>query len=159
MLTHRFRSGLVQLVRFQVSPETVIEPGDLLWHDDGVVKPAADLPWTTDAATTRAAFAAAFAGVAHTPSAEGEADDVSVDVSPLAVYEADAIAAAFKVGDFLAPATAAGALSSRTLERVANPAHAIARAAENSLGASSTVRACFASAVHAGSSNVNAAVG
>lgn len=159
MLTHRFRSGLVQLVRFHVAAETVIEAGDLLWHDAGSVKPAADFAWTTDLATTRAAFAAAFVGVAHTPSAEGEEDDVSVDVSPLAVYEADAVAATFKVGDALAPAETASALSSRTLEKVSNAAHAVARAAENAVGSPTTVRVCFASAVHAGSANVNAALG
>ncbi len=159
MLTHRFRSGLVQLVRFHVAPETVIEAGDLLWNDAGFVKPASEFAWTTDLATTRAAFAAAFAGIAHTPSADGETEDVSVDLSPLAVYELDAVAAGFKVGDALAPAEDSSTLSSRTLEKVSNAAHAIARSAENVVGTASNVRACLASAVHAGSSNVNAAVG
>jgi hypothetical protein len=159
MLTHRFRSGLVQLVRFHVAAETVIEAGDLLWQDLGYVRPASEFQWTTDIATTRAAFAAAFAGIAHTPSAEGETTDVSVDISPLAVYEMTAVPASFEIGEALAPAETSSALSSRTLERVANPAHAIARSVENSAGVSAVVRAAFASAIHPGSANVNAALG
>lgn len=159
MPTHRFRSGLVQLVRFHVAAQTVIEAGDLLWHDVGFVRPASEFMWTTDLATTRAAFAAVFAGIAHSPSAAGETKDVSVDISPLAVYEMTAAPTTFEVGEPLAPAETSSALSSRTLERVANPAHAIARSIENTAGVSATVRAAFASAVHTGSANVNAALG
>ncbi|HEX6984538.1 MAG TPA: hypothetical protein VF170_04140 [Planctomycetaceae bacterium] len=159
MTTTRFRSGLVQLVRCRVQAETVIEPGDLLYLSGGSVRPAADFPWTTDLATTRAAFAAQFVGVAHTGSADGETDDVSVDVSPLAVYEAEASEQSYEVGDLLAPAETVAALSSRQLERVANAGHAIARSVEITPSLSPTVRACFASAYHAGSANVNAAVG
>ena len=155
----RFRSGLVQLVRFPVSAATVIEPGDLLFLSSGLVAPAADFTWTTDLATTQAAFAAAFVGVAYTGSADGETEAVSVDISPLAVYESDANAATFNVGDLLAPAETLSALANQTLDQVASASLAIARAMETTAASSPTVRACFASSIHAASANVNAAVG
>lgn len=155
----RFRSGLVQLVRFPVSSATVIEPGDLLFVSGGLVAPAADFTWTTDLATTQAAFAAAFVGVAYSGSADGETEPVSVDVSPLAVYESEANPAAFSVGDLLAPAETVSALASQMLDQVASAAQAIARAMETTATNSPTVRACFASSIHTASANVNAAVG
>src|SRR5687768_15859861 len=103
MSTVPFRSGIVQLIRCPVLAATVIEPGDLLFLDADTVKPAADFTWTTDLATTRGNFAAKFLGIAHTGSADGETDDVSVDVSPLAVYEATGSEQSYKVGDLLAP--------------------------------------------------------
>ncbi|MBA3314668.1 MAG: hypothetical protein M3552_07600 [Planctomycetota bacterium] len=159
MTTTRFRSGLVQLARFRVSESTVIEPGDLLYLDGGVVRPAGDFAWQTDLATTRAAFAAVFVGIAHTGSAAGETDLVSADISPLAVYEAVTIPANFNVGDLLAPAETVSALASQTLDQVSDPSHAIARSVESTTATSPTVRSCFASSIHAGSANVNAAVG
>lgn len=158
-MTTRFRSGLVQLVRFRVAEATVIEPGDLLYLDGGAVRPAADFPWTTDLATTRAAFAAVFVGIAHTGSAAGEAEPVSADISPMAVYEVDTVSAIFNVGDLLAPAETLSALSSRTLEQISNAAQAIARSVESIEAFSPRIRACFASSIHAGSANVNAAIG
>lgn len=159
LMTTRFRSGLVQLIRFPVAEDAVIEPGDLLYLDSGLVRSAGDFPWTTDLATTRAAFAAAFAGIAHTGSAEGETEPISAAISPMVVYEVDVASATFDVGDLLAPAETVAALSSRTLEQVGSPAHAIGRTVESVTALSSRVRASFASSIHAGSANVNAAVG
>jgi hypothetical protein len=159
MSTVPFRSGIVQLIRCPVLAATIIEPGDLLFLDADTVKPAADFTWTTDLATTRGNFAAKFLGIAHTGLADGETDDVSVDVSPLAVYEATGSEQSYKVGDLLAPAETVTALSSRQLEQVVTAAHAIARSVETTPSMSPTVRACFASAYHAASANVNAAIG
>lgn len=156
---NRFRSGLVQLVRFPVAAETVIEPGDLLYVSSGVVAPAADFTWTTDLATTQAAFAAAFAGVAYSGSADGETEPVSVDISPLAVYESALSPAALDVGDLLAPAETVSALANQTLDAVSSAAQAIARAMETATASSSSVRVCFASSIHTASANVNAAIG
>ena len=89
----RFRSGQVELRRVRVDSGTVIEAGDLVYLDTDDVKPASDFPWDTNLATTQAAFAAVFLGVAHTASADGETDDVSVDVSPHSVYEFDVASA------------------------------------------------------------------
>ena len=154
-----FRSGIVQLVRCPVLSATVIEPGDLVWLDSGNAKPASDFAWTTDLATTRGNFAAKFLGLAHTGSEDGETEPISVDVSPFAVYECEAAALNYRVGDPLAPAETVSALSNRQLEQVANVAHAIARSAEATAALATNVRACFASAYHAGSANVNAAIG
>src|SRR5690606_15130961 len=111
-----FRSGVVQLVRCPVVSTTILAPGDLVYLDEGAVKPAGDSPWTTDLATTRGNFAAQFLGVAYSGSDDGETDDVSVDVSPLAVYELAAKSGEYAFGDLLAPAEAINALSSRTVE-------------------------------------------
>ena len=157
MPTH-FRSGIVHLVRFEVAPATVIEPGDLLFLTSGKVEPAAMFPWTTDLATTRAAFAAAFVGVAHTGSADGEDEPVSVDVSPLAIYEVEVNTAAFQIGNPLAPAETVNALDSQLLEQTGNAAEAIARCMESAAAAPS-IRCCLASSIHTASANVNAAVG
>ncbi|QDT36109.1 capsid cement protein [Stratiformator vulcanicus] len=155
----RFRSGQVQLRKVRVGSDTVIDPGDLLFLDSGVAKPAADFAWDTDLATTRAAFAAAFLGVAHSRSIAGETDPVSVDISPLSVYELETAAAAFELGDTLAPDEATETLTSTTLEKATDATHAIARAAEYAPTGSTRLRVQFASAFHPGSANANAAVG
>ncbi len=159
MTTTRFRSGLVQLARFRVSASTVIEPGDLLYLNGNLVHPAGDFTWLTDLATTRAAFAAAFVGIAHTGSADGNTELVSADISPLAVYEAATIPSEFSVGHLLAPSETLLALASQTLDQVFDPAQAIARSVEPTGSASPTIRVNFASSIHAGSANVNAALG
>ena len=97
----RFRSGQVLLHKVRVDGGTVIDAGDLVYLDGDDVKPASSFPWDTDLATTQAAFAAVFLGVAHQQSAAGETDDLSIDLSPHAVYEFDANSAAYEIGDLL----------------------------------------------------------
>jgi hypothetical protein len=154
----RFRSGQVELRRVRVDSGTVIEAGDLVYLDTDDVKPASDFPWDTNLATTQAAFAAVFLGVAHTASADGETDDVSVDVSPLSVYEFDAASAAYEVGAILGPDELSSALMDQQLEAAAAAA-GIARAAEYRPAGATTLRVQFASAFHAASANVNAEIG
>ena len=115
----RFRSGQVQLHRLRVDGGTVLEAGDLVYLDADDVKPAKDFPWTTDLATTQGAFAAVFLGVCHQQSADGDTDDVSVDLSPLSVYEFDVNADVYEVGDALGPDEQASALMNQQLEAVA----------------------------------------
>jgi hypothetical protein len=155
----RFRSGQVQLHKFRVDSGTVIEAGDLVYLDGDDVKPAASFTWTTDLATTQAAFAAQFAGVAHQSSASGQTADISVDVSPMSIYEFDVNSAAYEVGDVLAPDELLSAIMSQQLESVASANLGIARASEYRASSSSRLRVTFASAYHSGSSNVNAEVG
>jgi hypothetical protein len=155
----RFRSGQVELHRLRVDDETVLEPGDLVYLDTDDVKPAADFPFDTDLATTRGAFAAVFLGVCHQPSAEGESNDVSIDLSPLSVYEYEVDSATFEVGDLLAPDGDSDEIVSQRLAKVASAAQAIARSAEYKASAATLLRMQFASAFHTGSSNVNAALG
>ena len=154
----RFRSGQVQLRKLRVDSGTVIEAGDLVFLDTDDVKPAADFTWDTDLATTQAAFAAVFLGVAHQQSADGDTDDVSVDLSPFSVYEFDVNSATYEVGDPLGPDENASQLMSRQLEAAAS-ANSIARAAEYQPAAQATLRVTFASAYHTGSANTNAAIG
>jgi hypothetical protein len=155
----RFRSGQVQLARLRVDSGTVIEAGDMVFLDSDDVKPASDFTWDTDLATTQAAFAASFLGIAHQQSAAGDTDDVSVDLSPLAVYEFDVNAATYEVGDPLGPDENSSALMDQQLEAVGSAALGIARAVEYKAASSALLRVTFASAFHAGSANANAAIG
>jgi len=93
----RYRFGDENPRLFAVDSGTVIEIGDLLWLDTDDVKPASDLTWNTDLATTQADFAAKFAGVAMEASPSGETEDIRVGTT--GVYEFDCDAATFEVGD------------------------------------------------------------
>lgn len=155
----RFRSGQVQLARLRVDSGTVIEAGDMVFLDSDDVKPASDFTWTTDLATTQALFAAAFLGIAHQQSADGDTDDISVDLSPHAVYEFDVNAATYEVGDALGPDENSSALMDQQLEAVASAALGIARAVEYRAASSPLLRVTFASAFHNGSANANASIG
>ena len=154
----RFRSGQVQLHKLRVDSGTIIEAGDLVFLDTDDVKPAADFPWNTDLITTQGDFAAVFLGVAHQQSADGDSEDLSIDLSPFSVYEFDVNSATYEVGDSLGPDENSSALMNQQLEAAVSTA-GIARAAEYKAAAATTLRVIFASAYHAGSSNVNSAVG
>jgi hypothetical protein len=155
----RFRSGQVELHKVRVDSATVIEAGDLVWLDTDDAKPASAFTWTTDLATTQGNFAAAFLGVAHQSSADGETDDISVDLSPFSVYEFDVASDTYEVGDLLGPSSASNLLTDQKLQSVASSSLAIVRAAEYKTAASSLLRVQFASAYHPASANVNANVG
>lgn len=154
----RFRSGQVHLRKARVAAETVISAGDLLWLDDGEARPASAFPWEGDLETTQAAFAAAFLGVAHQPSAAGDVHPVSVDVSPDSVYEFDCPPAAYSLGQPLGPDELTGGLLSQQLEAAAATS-AVARAAEFTGAGATSVRVTFASAFHTSSANAHAALG
>lgn len=155
----RFRSGQVQLRKVRVDAATVIEAGDLVWLNTDDARPASAFPWTTNLATTQAAFAEKFLGVAHQQSKAGDSDPISVDVSPNSVYEFDAHPATYELGALLGPDEASSTLMSQRLEAVGAAGNAIARAAEYTPGSQGTLRVTFASAYSTGSANVNAAVG
>lgn len=157
--TMRFRSGTVQLQKVRVDSGTEIEAGDMVFLDEDDVKPAGDFPWTTDLATTQGAFAGAFLGIAYQSSGVGETDPISVDVSPLSVYEYGVNSAMYEVGDLLGPDNASSVLQNQQLEGVASGGLAMARAAEFKTSASSLLRVNFASAFFTGSGNVNATIG
>ena len=154
----RFRSGQVLLRRVPVNVDTVIEVGDLLWLDGDEVKPASDFTWDTDLATSQAAFAAVFLGIAHQPSAAGESIPVSIDVSSQSVYEFDTDNAAYTFGQSLGPGENSSTLSNKQLTS-ATASSSIARAAEFSTTATNKLRVSFASAFALNSSNVNSSLG
>ena len=153
----RFRSGQVHLRKVRVDANTVISAGDLLWLDGDDAKPASDFPWNTDLATTQADFAAQFLGIAHQQSANGQTDPISVDVSATSVYEFDAAAAPYEVGQPLGPNENASELMNQKLAAAA-ASNAIARAAEYAPSATS-LRVTFASAYATGSANTNTTLG
>ncbi|MDZ4685747.1 MAG: hypothetical protein SH850_11830 [Planctomycetaceae bacterium] len=155
----RFRSGQVELHRLRVDSGTVLNPGDLVYLDTDDVKPASDLPFDTDLATTRDNFGAVFLGICHQASADGETADVSVDLSPLSVYEYDCDSATYEVGTLLAADGDGTGLEAQRLSKTTSAAAAIARSAEYKASAATLIRAQFASAFHPASSNVNAAIG
>jgi hypothetical protein len=155
----RFRSGQVQLVKCRVDSATVIEAGDMVWLDGDDVKPASAFEWTTNLATTQGNFAAKFVGIAHQQSGDGDVSPISVDISPLSVYEMDVPSTTYEVGGLLGPDEGSSALMDQQLETVASAASAIARAVEFKATAAGTLRVSFASAYCAASANVNAAVG
>ncbi len=155
----RFRSGQVELHKLRVDSNTVLAAGDLVFLDSDDVKPASDFPFTTDLATTRGNFAAVFLGVCHQASAAGATADVSIDLSPLSVYEFDVATDTFEVGDKLACDGNSDGLANQQLAKVSSPAVAIARAAEFKAVAANLLRVQFASAFHPASANVNAAIG
>ena len=155
----RFRSGQVFLHKLRVDSATVIEAGDLVFLDTDDVKPASDFTFTTDLATTQGNFAATFLGVAHQQSGAGDTHDLSIDLSPHAVYEFDVNPATYEVGDLLGPDELSSALMDQQLEAVASSNLAIARSAEYKASSSALLRVTFASAFHTGSSNLNAQIG
>lgn len=155
----RFRSGQVHLIKCRVDAGTVIEAGDMVWLDGDDVKPASAFAWDTNLATTQGGFAAKFIGVAHQQSADGDTAPLSVDLSPLSVYEMDVPSTTYEVGGLLGPDESSSTLMDQQLESVASGAAAIARAVEFKATASGTLRVSFASAFSAASANVNAAIG
>lgn len=155
----RFRSGPVQLIRANVSVDSAIEPGDLLFLDATEAKPSGEFIWDTNLATTQAAFADVFLGIAHERSAVGEEAPISVDVSPHSVYEFDVDVSTYALGTLLGPDEDSGALMNQQLETVAAASRAIARCIEFSDGVVTRARVTFAPAYSTGSANANAAVG
>ena len=154
----RFRSGQVQLRKVRVETNAKIEAGDLLWLDGTVAKPASDFAWVTDLATTQAAFAAKFLGIAHQPSAVGESHPISVDISPDSVYEFDCSPGTYEFGTPLAPDESQSTLMNQQFESTL-AANAIARSAEFTTGTVSTLRVTLTSAFATSSANVNASLG
>lgn len=154
----RFRSGQVQLRKVRVDASSTIHAGDLLWLDGNVARPASEYAWNTDLATTQAEFAAKFLGVAHQPSAAGESTPISVDVSPQSVYEFDVSLGSYEIGQPLGPDENLSLLMSQQLES-ALPANAIARSAEYTTAAVTTLRVTLAPAYSTGSSNLNSNLG
>ena len=155
----RFRGGHVQLRRLRVDSDTLLDAGDLVYLDSDDVKPASNFPWNTDLGTTQSDFAAVFLGVVQQPSTSGETGNVSVDVSPLSIYEFNVHSDLYEVGSLLGPDELNSALMSQQLEKTAGNASAIARSAEFSSANTNFLRMTFASAFHTGSANTNAQIG
>src|SRR5690606_26969949 len=116
--------------KFRVESSTVIEPGDMVYLDETVVRPASEIFWNEDLATSRADFADVFLGIAHERSANGDSAPVSVDVSAMSIYEFRVTSSTFTNGDILAPEEGDSDLLNQQLAHVASASQAVARAAE-----------------------------
>jgi len=131
----RYRWGEENPRLFAVDSATVIEIGDLLWLDTDDVKPAADLTWNANLATTQGDFAAAFAGVAMQASKAGETDEIRVATT--AIFEFACAAATFEIGNIINCAKATGdALES---QKVVAATDAIGKVAKREASNSTTV--------------------
>lgn len=113
-----------QIIYAKVDTATVIVAGDLLWYDtsDDEVKPAADLTWNTNIATTQADFANVYAGVALASHAggSGTVTNFPVDISPTSLYEFTCTSETHQLDETLGPAKASGdALLSNKLVKAA----------------------------------------
>ena len=152
----RHRHGPQLLIKCAVDSATVIEVGDLVWLDTDDVKPATSFTWDTNLATTQAAFAATFLGVAQEASASGSTGEISVDVSPLAVYELDAASSTYEIGDPLGPDQTGSGSSATMMDQQlesAVPASAVARCVKRRATAGTSVEVIFASAYFADNTN------
>ena len=154
-----FRSGQVVLQKFRVESSSVVEPGDMVFLDDTVIRPASEMWWNTDLATTQADFADMFVGIAHEKSENGEDAPVSIDVSSSSVYEFAVANATYDNGNPLAPDGSGSQLLNQQLTYADPATQAIARAAEFVDQMTTRLRVTFASAYSTSSANSNAAIG
>jgi len=164
-MSNVYKGGEQSIHTVPVASSTAIKVGDLVWLDTatGQCKPANAFTWTTDLATTQAAFAAKFLGVAVSQHFAGDSADtaIEVDTSPMSLWQTGCVASAFQVGDMLAPAQDGGnsLLSNTVLAKTATVACAIARSHNYLPNADVQIKVHYASAFDAASANKNAQIG
>ena len=132
-MAHTHRTGVVDLLVASVKltggvPTNTINVGDLVAMEANKAVPATAFTWTTDLATTRTNFAAAFLGVSSDRSRAGTTDtrDLEIGVDTDGNIEFDCASASYVIGDYLAPQKAVGNALVQTVEKVATKAQAIA---------------------------------
>lgn len=125
--TMRWRYGDTNPVMFAVDAATVVEIGDLLWHDTDDVKPASQQADQGTATLNQQAFQDKFAGVAMQASRSG--DTQPLRVATTGVFEFDCAASPFEVGALVGPTeNAAGtALLNQSVVGVGAAGQAIGR--------------------------------
>lgn len=156
-----FLKGHHQLIAYPVASATEVARGDMTWMagSDNEVYPASDFPWDTNIATTQAAFAALFAGIAYQKSESGDTDDVSVDVSADTYYEFDCVSGTYTASTTFGPDQDATAdLLSQKLES-AVVGSSVARCQKNYSAATTRVEVRFASAHNPSANNKDTALG
>lgn len=125
-----------------VATATVISIGDLCWQDSAAAntpKPASDVSWNVDLATTQADFIATFLGDAAQASASGDTDAIRLGTT--GVYEFDCAAATFAIGDLVGPAKQTGnLLENQKVAAVAGVTMAVGRVAEDVPANATTVK-------------------
>ncbi len=158
----RFRQGTVLLVHVPVALEVVYKPGDLLCLVDGVAYPLEHWENVVGGAVTHSDLPSYFLGVCHSESGLQGVEQISVDISPMSVYEFDVDSNEYEFGEPLRPALNQDGISewfSNTELISSLPENAIARAMEYQIEPSNKLRVSFASAFCSGSSNKFARLG
>jgi len=98
----RFRKADAKRIKmYPVDKATVIDIGDLLYHDTNDVKPASSQADQLSEAKNQDVFAAEFAGIAMEASTDADSDDIAV--ATLGVFEMDSPSATYEIGDVLGP--------------------------------------------------------
>lgn len=163
MSAAQYRAGAQSIQPVPRASTMVINAGDMLFLDtsSGQCKPAAQFTWTTDLATTQAAFAAVFLGIARSSHISGDTSDCQVDMSAQAIYACACVLATFHVGDLVTPAQdgSNNNLSSNVVQKTATAAAGIGRVHHYVTPADTTVSVKFGSAFNTGSGHKNAGFG
>jgi hypothetical protein len=127
-----------------VASATVIEKGDLLYHDstNNDVRPASSQADNGAEEDNQAEFARNFLGVALQASANGDTDDILVETSLEHEYSVTVPSATYRFGDYLgaSEATSGTALEDQQLEAVGSDDIAIFVVTDDSSSARTTVR-------------------
>ena len=108
----------------------MIEAGDCVYWDNAnkTVRPASDLAWDTDLATTQGDFVDLFVGMSA-DSRSGDTVDVQVDSAGVKEFDCDA--AKFEIGDLVGMAKQTGnALENQKVVSVSSASQAIGRVAK-----------------------------
>lgn len=143
------RTGPVAAKHYNVQLNTGVKqydinPGDLLALAAGFVVSAPNFTWTTDVATTRLNFAAAFVGIASGASDKDKPTDLR-DLTVLATQdgevEFDCAAATYLADSLLTPRKDVGNNLLNTVEATVIPAAAIARVSVSTGAGATRVRA------------------
>lgn len=122
-------------LHFAVDAAVDFLPGDMVFHDADDVKPAHDLTWDTDEATTRKKFCAKFAGISLDKATTTSTEEALVQTA--GIVKLANTSTTFEVGDMVGPEKDAGGnyLDSNKVEKVTDPAEAIGWVVERAAAA------------------------
>lgn len=134
-------------VKAPVASATVIEVGDLIYHDssNNDVRPASSQADNGEEEGNQAEFARNFAGVALHASASGDTDDVLVETSLTKEYTFTVPSGTYRVGSLLGASEASSgtALEDQQLEAVSSDDLAIAIVTDDSSSARTSLKCRF----------------
>jgi hypothetical protein len=145
----RLRKGTERAIRAPINQGIACSVGDMMYEDtDGSAKPAGLFTWTTDLATTQAAFKSKFLGVSRDQrlGTEALAGSILVDCSGCFEMPCAALGAQQEIGALIGPAKAAGnALLPQQVD-VAVLAGAIGKLADRALAGATVMQVEMVSA-------------
>lgn len=121
-----------------------IEVGTLVAASSSAVVPIESFPWSTDIATTRTNFVAAFLGasVSRSRAGKGDPEDLTCLYAQDGDFECEVASATYQIGDYLTPVKAAGdALTNVLTKTSATKANAVAVVTQDLLVAGTKVMA------------------